>query len=642
MTLSKLYRPLDPQSQQIRLLRIFPSSELKAPIHCSIFTAGLRDDPPPIYRALSYVWGDPKLTAEINIEGTEGPTTIGLNLSLAIRYMRHDSDDVVLWADALCINQNDIQERSDQVRMMALVFNGAKNVVGWLGEEDDDTGIAMELVESWATSMDMPNNGIEDPQWGAAMLEQVQRLIPMTLDSRANSALLELAEKPYWGRAWIYQELSLAKNVVIQSGRVSRTLDCFLQVHQVVTLLCMFISKGGILTESVAIWDITSSRMIHMLGIVRHSRGMKSSSLTTLPLKMLDSFKALDSTDPRDKVFALLGFVAPDGPFPELITPDYGKSTEQVYLDVARYLILTEQTLHVLNLRHLRLSTSRYRSMPTWVPDWQVDTTNDASTILRHKQYKDERALIGNSLVSQLVRFLPGGELCVKGFEVDVVLEVFDKGLFPPFWGAPEGSKPSIGFQRFAKCILGGPLVKAETVLSAYFRLAIYTKTKDQNELDPRGHRFFKYAARFLRYIFRKIGTGEYFPPESLMANNIEIWPYLLVLAFLGEKAAQPEKERLLDLVLHEETDFNFYEIKCIIMHSSSMLFRTESGSLGIGPEGMGRGDALCHLAAHPRPFLLRPAGPRYTNVGDCEVLDLDLPEVVEELIPHMREFEVE
>ena len=96
MTPAGLYRLLDPQSQQIRLLRIFPSSEFEAPIHCSIFIAGLTDDPPSIYRALSYCWGDPNLTTEINIEGTEGPTTIGLNLSLAVRYIRHDSDDVML------------------------------------------------------------------------------------------------------------------------------------------------------------------------------------------------------------------------------------------------------------------------------------------------------------------------------------------------------------------------------------------------------------------------------------------------------------------------------------------------------------------------------------------------------------------
>lgn len=638
---SQIYRPLDPQSQQIRLLRIFPSSELEAPIYCSIFEADLKDDPPPIYRALSYAWGDPKLTAEINIEGNEAPTTIGPNLSLAIRYIRHDSDDVVLWADALCINQNDIQERSDQVRMMGSVYDGAKEVIAWLGEEDDDTKIAMELVQSWATFMDMSNSfeGIEHQPMGAAALERIQRLVPMALDSRANSALLALAQKPYWVRAWVYQELSLANNVVIQCGRVSKTLDCFLTAHQGLQMLYVLTMLGHTPTDFVAIGRIMSRRMAHMFDLVGRSRGMRPYSLKTLPLSMLKSFKGLDSTDPRDKVFALLGFVALDGPYPELITPDYEKSIEQVYLDVAKYLILTERTLHVLNQRHLPLSTSRHRSMPTWVPDWQVDTK--IKTISHRIHSEDERALIGNNLVSQLVRFLPGGELCVKGFEVDVVSEVFNSGLFP-FWDAPEGSNPIIEFKNFSNHLWGGPLVKTETALSAYFRLAIYNRLKDSEEPDPQNQRFFKSAAQFLRYIFQKIETGDCFPPGSPTANIIQIWPYLLVGGFLGKNAAQSERERLLDMVLHEDLDLGFYTAKVNTINYGNLLFRTEGGSLGLGPEGMARGDALCHLAVHPNPFLLRPAGPRYTNVGDCDVLDLNLPEVVEELIPSMRDFEIE
>lgn len=375
-----------------------------------------------------------------------------------------------------------------------------------------------------------------------------------------------------------------------------------------------------------------------MLRIVASSRGRRPSSLKTPPLKMLDSFKRLDSTDPRDKVFALLGFVAVDGPYPELITPDYKKSTEQVYLDVARYLILTEQTLHVLNQRRL-LSTSRHRSLPTWIPDWQVNTQSEMT--FRYINYKDERTLIGNKPVTQHVQFLPSGVLCVKGFEVDVVSGVFSSGLFP-FWGAPQDPDPIIEFQNFTKCILGGPLAKTEKVLSACFRLAIYTDTKDQNGRDPEGHSFFESAARFLTYIFWEIEMGKYFPPGSRMANNIQIWPYFLVIAFLGEKAAPSQKERLLDLVLHEDLDLGFYNAKFKVLNLGTLLFRTEFESLGMGPEGMARGDTLCHLAAHSKPFLLRPAGPRYTNVGDCKVLELDLPEVVEESILNMRDFEVE
>lgn len=641
MTLSELYQPLDSQRREIRLLRILPSTELKAPVHCCIFTASLTDDPPPIYQALSYAWGDPKLTDEITIQGTEGPTTVGLSLSLAIRYIRHDSNDVVLWADALCINQNDIQERGHQVRMMGFVYNNAKEVIAWLGEEEDDTQIAMELVQRWAKFKEIPDpfKELEGQAFGAAMLGPVQEIVPMALDSRADLALDALADRPYWTRAWLYQELSLAKNVVIQSGRMSNTLECFLKASLGFILLSVLYVTGDVLTESVSFLKIQTRPMVHMLSLVNRSRSMRPFSLKILPLEMLDSFKSLKVTDPKDKVFALLGFVALDGPFPDLITANYTKTTEQVYLDVARYLILTEQTLHVLNQRHSRPSIGCQRSMPTWVPDWQTGTTNKW---ISHRNDSDkEEAVVSSNLVSQLVDFSPDGKLLAKGFEVDVVSDVFNNGLFP-FWNGPEGSNPYIAFQNFAKCILSGPLVQKETTLSAYFRLAIYNNLKDHNEPDPHGHRFFKDAATFLRYIFMKIQTGNVFPPGSFMANNVQIWPFTLVMAFLGTEAAQAEKERLVNLVLDEDLETDFYDTKFTVIHAGHLLFRTESGSLGLGPEGMAKGDALCHLAAHPNPFLLRPAGPRYTNVGDCNVLDLALPDVVEELVPSMRVFEIE
>ncbi|KAM0803710.1 heterokaryon incompatibility protein-domain-containing protein [Usnea florida] len=597
----------------------------------------LNDDPPPVYRALSYVWGDPKLTAEISIEGTEGPTTIGLNLSLAIRYVRQDGDDVVLWADALCINQNDVQERSDQVRKMGTVYEGATEVIGWLGEEDDDTKLAMELVESWVTMTDMPNV-FEGLPFGAATVERLQRLVPMAFDSRANSALLVLAKKRYWTRAWVYQELSLAKTVVIQSGRLSKTLDRFLKAAVGLQILFGCSLVADTITKDVyeATTHLLNSPWAYMLGLVGRSRGMRPYRMKTLPPEMLNRFKRLDSTDPRDKVFALLGFVALDGPYSELITPDYKKSTEQVYLDVTKYLILTKQTLQVLNERHLRLSTNCHLLLPTWVPDWQLAT--ETESLYRLYRSKDKKAIIGSNLVSQLIRFLPSGELCLKGFEVDVISEVFNSGL-SPLRHAIKRLDPIIEYQNFVKYCTRGPSVKTETPLSALFRLGIYNKLRNSKEPDPQGHRFIKSAVQFLKNIFQRIATVNGLPP---VFPTTSIIPHFLVAAFLGEKAAQSEMERLLDLVLHDDLDLDIWNVTATYTTIGTVLFRTESGSLGMGPEGMARGDTLCHLAAHPEPFLLRPAGPRYTNVGDCDVLDLDLPEVVEELIPYMRDFEVE
>ena len=628
MTPSGFYRPLDAQSQQIRLLRILPSTEFEAPLHCSISVASLRADPPPIYQALSYVWGDPGQNAEINIEGTGGPTTIGLNLSLAIRYIRHNSDVVVIWADALCINQQDPQERMHQVRTMGLVYSGAEEVIAWLGEGNNDTKIAIELLESWAKLINMPNafEAMRGVPSGPAITEQLDKVLNTAPDSRANLALLAFAENLYWTRAWICQELSLGKNVMFQCGRLSKTLDFLLEVWEGITTVLMIFLAGYGATTLQPILKLQSSNMSHMLAMVRRLRGMKWESLPLLPL---NSLRRMRSTDPRDKVFALLGFVALDGPFPELIAPDYEKSIEQVCLDVARYLILTEQTLDVLNMTHLRLSTGRPPSMPTWVPDWQLEGRYRR---LNYEPSGKKRALKKSRIVSQLVTFLPDGKLSAKGFELDVISEVFNHGLLP-FGSTLEDSNPAFpAFKDFVKCIVTGPLVRGDTTLSALVRLM------DPQNRDQSDHMFFEIAADFLRFI--------YMMTRRLDSFMVDVSPFSLVTAFLGVGAAQSEKERLESLVLDRDLNSSSYYDWCYTRYCVKLdgysIFRTEGGSLGLGSEGLAKDDVICHLAAHPRPFLLRPAGPNYTTVEDCVVLDLDLPEVKEDMIPDMRDFVIE
>jgi hypothetical protein len=74
----------------------------------------LRGDTP--YKALSYTWGDPNLRRCVSINGET--ISIGSNLQEALKELRDPSDEVVLWADQLCINQTDEEEKSSQVKQM--------------------------------------------------------------------------------------------------------------------------------------------------------------------------------------------------------------------------------------------------------------------------------------------------------------------------------------------------------------------------------------------------------------------------------------------------------------------------------------------------------------------------------------------
>lgn len=94
------------------------------------------DDPSyTTYEALSYQWGDvEKKPRAISVNGQK--LWITANLWQALIYLRRVGQSRTLWIDAICINQNDVDERSHQVAMMAEIYTNASKVVSWLGAEN--------------------------------------------------------------------------------------------------------------------------------------------------------------------------------------------------------------------------------------------------------------------------------------------------------------------------------------------------------------------------------------------------------------------------------------------------------------------------------------------------------------------------
>lgn len=89
----------------------------------------------PEYEAISYVWGTEGRCSEILIDGRVLPLT--RSIEGALRRMRHASSRRRLWADQICINQDDIAERSQQVSLMNAIYKGAQHVLVWLGPDDN-------------------------------------------------------------------------------------------------------------------------------------------------------------------------------------------------------------------------------------------------------------------------------------------------------------------------------------------------------------------------------------------------------------------------------------------------------------------------------------------------------------------------
>jgi hypothetical protein len=190
---------------EIRLLHILPGIG-HGIISCKLlpYNVSLRIDQATCgsknqvqYTVLSYTWGDPKLACSVLINGANLRITI--NLHTALLHLRDPVDTKVIWADAICINQSSLEERSQQVTLMALINKNASLTVVWLGKESNDSALALEcLGKSLSNKFD-----IEE--------------VPST--SAEFQAVESIFARPWWNRMWVLQEVCLACSVTFMCGR---------------------------------------------------------------------------------------------------------------------------------------------------------------------------------------------------------------------------------------------------------------------------------------------------------------------------------------------------------------------------------------------------------------------------------------
>ncbi|KAI4686034.1 uncharacterized protein J4E88_003871 [Alternaria novae-zelandiae] len=127
-----MYSWLDASRKEIRLLHVHPGA-WNDDIECHLQTVSLNDNPK--FYAISYVWGDPTITLPITIDGE--PLEITQNLRNGLQRLRRTNEALVIYADAACINQSDLNERSEQVQLMGEIYSSAEEVFIWLGYGND-------------------------------------------------------------------------------------------------------------------------------------------------------------------------------------------------------------------------------------------------------------------------------------------------------------------------------------------------------------------------------------------------------------------------------------------------------------------------------------------------------------------------
>ncbi|KAH8886915.1 hypothetical protein GQ53DRAFT_656833, partial [Thozetella sp. PMI_491] len=158
------------------------------------------------YAALSYVWGNPKVTQPLICDGVTMQVTLSLWEALSTIWRAHPS--MQLWADALSITQDNVLERNHQVSLMGDIFQSANHVFVSLGPALKGRNRFWALLQSFVSDGNFDSDEFED---------QLDNFMQGQSNDLA-TGLIDLIQRPWFRRAWTYQEIRLARTAVVICG----------------------------------------------------------------------------------------------------------------------------------------------------------------------------------------------------------------------------------------------------------------------------------------------------------------------------------------------------------------------------------------------------------------------------------------
>jgi hypothetical protein len=304
--------PIQSTTRDIRLLQLLqllPRQSDDA-IKCTLFTVSLNTSPK--YEAISYTWGQPEDKTSISVNGVS--TTIPTNLEHALRHLRKEDTPLSLWADSICIDQDNDFEKNHQVAMMGDIYRSCTSVYIWLGipPKEKATGDTTDAVMNpFSVTLHFAKRGHihELPCFQYAESTGTWSFLESPMFERTWSAFVGVISCSWWSRLWCVQETLLSPSALLVYGRWRIPFDDMTLGHirhrehlgnccnKVVTLF----PSGRYLNNPGHI--ITTASLTH--ATATPSRYEVTRDID----QVLRSFRYKDCKDPRDQIYGLLSLL---------------------------------------------------------------------------------------------------------------------------------------------------------------------------------------------------------------------------------------------------------------------------------------------------------------------------------------------
>ncbi|CZT21966.1 uncharacterized protein RCC_07834 [Ramularia collo-cygni] len=323
------YTPLNERNREFRLLRLLPlPKSAQVPLQCQILHVSLnRHEKIEAYEAISYYWGDPTPNSTINIQGTR--LNLPKSSERALRRLALPNTERLLYLDAVCINQSDLSERATQVQLMGDIYRNAQATTLVYFDEGTSQTASQALTDLRLLHLELqedckPYTALWDLAWRDGTVNKARHPPKTPVNWHA---IMELFQYPWFRRVWVVQEIALAKKSLLiyhnSSIPMTSVLDIaiYLRFHHADHIPS---TLHETLQTPSHIW------------FIRLKLARKTPSCCNLLLsEILPYSHGLQATDPRDKVYGILGLLSKEE-VQELPVVDYTKPIEQVFRDATR------------------------------------------------------------------------------------------------------------------------------------------------------------------------------------------------------------------------------------------------------------------------------------------------------------------
>jgi hypothetical protein len=508
------------------------------------------------------------------------------NLWNALKRFQSDNVELVIWIDAICINQTSDIERNHQVANMKMVYEQATEVVVWLGLTYKGSDLAIQLVHELYSHR-------ESTEWITERFSKPD--MKQKLESLAN-----LFVRDYWWRIWIVQELTVARKIVFYCGESSIEAKSLYTVQQLFQRMAKLDGFPKDLLLDVLQGNFIMRSHLRTYGI-QDIYYWKQELVSTKPsfyTCLLHHFYRA-SSDPRDMIYGLAALANQTSKYE--IEVDYKLPIRDVFTNFAKLEIETSETLNIIT--RVLPGTNVYE-LPSWVPDWS-NAAQAGRHIFLYNTNPPQLRFSSAGQTRAVVHF-SADRITFKGVNIGSIELLGLQSRMKDRWDEPNGTLAL--FKLWELVTRTARTSSAD--LEAFVRVLIVNLIKRENL----GYRT---NSEFLLGILGYLGLT--FSDSKLT----EATPSILLSYWKSFLALEKKDDTTIQESFIEAEAKTFMEPwRTIILDHvwDRRFFISFSKAMGLASKAVVEGDLICIPLGCCHPVILRKVEDHYINLGEAYV----------------------